>query len=96
MPTALICIAEAVVVLSIGMGCDMAKSILGIKDGGTELMVFLGMKLAVQFVFGAGIFFCLAYLFRLEPMCEYAKMGAGAMKGRWPKVADILERRLGT
>ena len=95
-PTALICIVEAVVVLGVGMASDMVKSMLGVEDGGSTFMVFLSVKLTVQFVLGAGVFFGLAYVFRLNPMGEYARILTGAVKGRWPRIADVLERRFGT
>ena len=93
LPTVLICIIEAAVVLGVGMVGNMVKSMSGGEDGGTGFMVFLSVKLAVQFVLGAGVFFGLAYAFRLKPMGEYARMGAGVVKGRWPRLAGVLERR---
>ena len=96
MPTALICVIEAAVVLGVGMVGDMVKSKLVVEDGGAKFMVFLSMKLAVQFVLGAGVFLGLAYVFRLMPMGEYARMIASVAKGRWPRIADVLTRRFGT
>ena len=95
MPTALVCVAEAAVVFGIDLLGGHLKPMFGVADEGTSLMMFLGVKLALQFVFGAGMFFALAYVFRLKPMCEYAKMTAGVLKGRWPKMAGLLERRFG-
>ena len=92
-PTALVCIAEAVVVFGIDIVCNLLKPTLGVVDEGAILMVFLSVKLTLQFIFGAGVFFTLAYAFRLKPMCEYAKMAVGILKGRWPKVAHMLDRR---
>ena len=96
MPTVLICVAEAVVVLGVGLTSEMMKTMVRIEDGGSRLMVFLGVKLVMQFVFGMGVFFGLAYVFRLKPMCEYAMMVATIVKHKWPKIAGILERRFGT
>lgn len=95
MPTALICVIEAAVVLGIDMMGDMVKSMLVVEDGGARFMIFLGVKLAVQFVLGAGVFFGLAYVFQIKPMGEYARMVAGVMKGRCPRIAGVLERRFG-
>ena len=95
MPTALICIVEAIVVFGIDMAGNFLKPMFGVADEGVSLMVFLSVKLALQFVFGAGTFFGLAYAFRLKPLGEYARMGAGVMKNRCPKIASLLERRFG-
>ena len=96
MPTALICIAEAAIVFGIDAVSNLLKSIFCVAEGGTSLMVFLSVKLSVQFVFGAGVYFGLAYMFRLTPMGEYARMMAGVVKGRWPIAARRLERRFGS
>lgn len=93
LPTALICLAEGAVVLAAGMVAERFKPMLGVADGGTGLMLFLGAKLALQGVLGAGIFFLLAYAFRLRPMSEYARMATGALNGRWPRLAAALEKR---
>lgn len=65
----------------------------GIGDEGVSLMVFLSCKLFVQFVLGTRTFFGLAYLFRLNPMGEYARMAMVALDGRFPKMARVIERR---
>lgn len=96
MPTALICLAEAAVVLGIDMVANSLSSILRVAGEGTSLMVFLSLKLALQFIFGAGIFFGLAYMLRLKPMGEYACIVAGVAKGRFPRISALLERRFAT
>ena len=96
MPTVLICIAEAAVVLGIDMASNPLKPIFCVADGGSSQMVFLSVKLSLQFVFGAVVFFGLAYVFRLKPMGEYVRMMAGVVKGRWPRIAGVMERRFGT
>ena len=93
MPTVLICIAEAVVVLGIDAVSDLLKSIVGVADGGSSLMVFLSVKLSVQFVFGTIVYFGLAYVFRLKPMGEYARIFTVVVKDRFPNVAGTIERR---
>ena len=93
MPTALICIAEALVVFGIDIAGNSIKSTFGVADEGASLMVFLSVKLVLQFVIGAGTFFSLAYAFRLKPLGEYAKMAAGVVRGRCPGIAAALERR---
>ena len=93
LPTALICAAEAVVVFGIEFAGNMAMAHLDIGTAGTSLMVFLSVKIFLQFVLGAGIFFGLAYLFRLNPMGEYARMLAAVAKGRFPRMARAIEKR---
>ena len=96
MPTALVCIAEAAAVFGIGGASDLLKPVFSVAEEGTNLMVFLSVKLMLQFVVGAAVFFGFAYVFRLKPMGEYARMMAGVVKGRWPRIAGVLERRFGT
>ena len=93
LPTALVCVAEAAVVFGIDIIGNFLRPMLGVADEGTSLMVFLGVKLALQFIFGTGVFFGLAYVFRLNPMGEYARMVAGVVKGRFPQISAVLERR---
>ena len=92
-PTTLICAVEAAVVFGIELAGNLAMPYLDVGTAGTSLMVFLSVKLFLQFVFGAGIFFGLAYLFRLNPMGEYARMLAVVAKGRFPRMARMIENR---
>ena len=92
-PSALVCIAEATVVFGIDFAGNLLKPMLGVADEGTSLMVFLGAKLGLQFVFGAGTFLGLSYVFKLNPMGEYAKITAGVIRGRFPRVANILGKK---
>ena len=93
MPTALVCVAEAAVLVGIDMVSDLAKPLFPVGDSGTILMVFLGARLTLQFFIGAGVFFALAYIFRLKPMGEYVRMVAVVVKGRSPRIAAMLEKR---
>ena len=93
LPTALVCIAEALVVFGIDFVCDVFAPMVGVGETGGRLNVFLACKLLLQFVFGAGIFFGLSYAFKLNPMGEYARMAATAIGGRFPRIARLLERR---
>ena len=93
MPTALVCVAEAAVVFGIDMAGNLLKPILGVADEGTSLMIFLSVKLLLQFVFGAGTFLGLAYVFRLKPLGEYARMAATVIGDRCPRVVRLLDRR---
>ncbi len=93
LPTTLICVVEAVVVFGIELAGNMAMLHLDIGTTGTSLMVFLSAKLFLQFVLGSATFFGLAYLFRLNPMGEYARMLAAVAKGHFPRVARVIENR---
>ena len=93
MPTALVCIAEAAVVIGVGVVCDVLGQTYGEIASEVRLNVFLMCRLTLQFVFGAGIFIGLSYVFRLNPMGEYARMMATAIGGRFPRIARLLERR---
>lgn len=93
LPTALVCVVEAVVVFGIDFVGKLLMPCLDVGDTGARLMVFLSCKLALQFVLGAGVFFGLAYIFKLNPMGEYARMFADIVKGRFPKLAGVMERR---
>ena len=96
LPTALVCIAEAAVVFGIDFACDACAPMLGVGEAGIRLNVFLACKLMLQFVFGVGTFFGLSYVFRLDPMGEYARMAATAIGGKFPRIARLLERRFST
>lgn len=93
LPTALVCIAEAAMVFGIDFIGNLLKPVCGIADEGTSLMVFLGVKLTLQFLLGAGTFFALAFIFRLKPMGEYASMVSTAIHTRFPRIAYAIEKR---
>lgn len=93
MPTALVCVTEAAAVFGVDIICNQFKPVLDVADEGADLMVFLGVKLLLQFVLGAGTFFGLAYAFRLQPMGEYVRMAIAAIGGRFPRVARVIKRR---
>lgn len=95
MPTALICMVEAAVVFGIDYLGSCLSPMIGVPNEGAGLMVFLATKLALQFILGAGIFFALAYTFRLKPLGEYARMSASVLQGRFPKLAAMIGRRFG-
>ncbi len=95
LPTALVCIAEAAVVFGIDLATSFLKPFFGVADGGVSLLVYLVVKLLLQFVLGAGTFFGLAYLFRLKPMGECVRFGASFLRSRFPKLSSALERRFG-
>lgn len=95
LPTALVCVVEAAVVFGIDFACDACAPMFGVGSAGVRLNVFLACKLMLQFIFGAGTFFGLSYAFKLNPMVEYARMVATAIGGKFPRIALLLERRLG-
>ncbi len=93
LPTALVCVAEATVVFGVDFACDACSPLFGVGATGVRLNVFLACKLMLQFIFGAGIFLGISYVFKLNPMGEYARMAATAIGGRFPRIARLLERR---
>ncbi len=93
LPTALVCVAEAVVVFGIDFVADLVAPRLDIGNAGPAYLVFLATKLLLQFVFGAGTFFGLAYLFRLRPMGEYVRLGSVTLGGCFSRIAWKLEKR---
>ena len=93
LPTILVCAVEGVVVVGLNLVGNMLKSTLGVAEEGTMLMVFLVVKLLLQAVLGLGTFFVLAYVFRLKPLGEYARMVATAIGGRFPGIAMMLQQR---
>ena len=93
LPTALVCIAEAVVVFGIDLTGNFCAKYCGVGDAGMRLMAFLTGKLIFQFVFGAAVFFWLSYVFRLRPLGEYARVMSSVLKTRAPCLADVLQKR---
>ena len=93
LPTTLLCVVEAVVVFGINLAGNALKPLWGIPDEGASLMVFLTVKLLLQFMLGIGTFLGLAYTFRLKPMGEYARVVSGMVSVHMPRFAAALERR---
>ena len=93
LPTALVCIPEALVVFGIDFAGNAAASRMGFDDSGGVFMAFLTIKLTLQFLFGAATFFFLAYAFKLRPMAEYARMTTAAMGTRFPRLSQALDQR---
>ena len=93
LPTALVCCVQAAVMLGIGAMSDIAANSLHIPSLGVAYLVFLAMKLLLQGLVGVSVFFLLAYLFRLNPLTEYARMLGGVLQYRFPKIASAIDRR---
>lgn len=85
LPTALICIAEAIVVFGVDAVDSLSCTSLGLPESGAPMMIYLVSKLMLQFVLGSATFFGLAWMFRLKPLSEYLRMGAGAIRDRFPR-----------
>ena len=93
LPTAVLCVVEAVVVFGVDFGVDALVQGLRFEvQGGWGLNVFLAVKLVLQFVLGAGTFFGLAIAFKLNPLCEYARMASSALGSRLPRASAILNK----
>ncbi len=93
LPTALICIVEAAAVWGIDLLGNSFKPFFGIADEGTSLMVFLGAKLLLQFVLGFSVFLGVSYVLRIKTMGEYARMAAGTLNERFPRLSSVIKRR---
>lgn len=93
LPTAFVCCAQAATMLGIGVGLDMAAVALNVSSSGVGYLLFLAVKLSLQGILGVTMFLALSYLFRLNPMGEYARMAATALRSRMPRLASALERR---
>lgn len=96
MPTALVCCAQATVMLGVGYLADVANGFFCMAKSGAEYLAFLAVKLALQGIFGIVVFVSLSYIFRLNPMGEYARMVAAALQKRFPMFSKMLERRFPT
>ena len=92
-PTALVCCAQAAVMLGVGIIFDATATWLVLPMSGAAYLAFLLAKLGLQGLFGTIIFIALSYIFRLNPMGEYARMAATAIKLRMPRLAGTLEKR---
>ena len=92
LPTALVCCAQAAVMLGIGAVLNIAEGRLGVPTSGVAYLAFLAAKLLLQGITGASVFFTLAYIFRLNPMGEYARMLASVIRYRLPRLSKALER----
>lgn len=93
LPTAMICIAEAVAVFGVDMACNAIYAHLGGQESGGAMMTFLAGKLTLQFVLGAIVFFGLAWMLRLKPLSEYLRMGTSAIGRRFPRLACAIDTR---
>lgn len=93
LPTALICIAEAVAVFGVDMACNAIYAHLGGQESGGTMMAFLAGKLTLQFVVGVIVFFGLAWMLRLKPLSEYLRMGTSAIGSRFPRLACAIDTR---
>ncbi len=93
LPTALICIVEAAAVWGIDLLGNSFKPFFGIADEGTSLMVFLGAKLLLQFVLGFSVFLGVSYVLRIKTLGEYARMAAGTLNERFPRLSSVIKRR---
>ena len=92
-PTALVCCVQATAMLGVGAISNIAANSLGMPHSGVSYLAFLTAKMFLQGITGFSVFFTLAYLFRLNPMGEYARMLAGVIQYRFPQIATIINRR---
>lgn len=93
LPTALVCCVQAAVMLGIGALSEVVVSRFSVPSFGVIYLAYLAIKLMLQGLFGITVFFALAYLFRLAPLGEYARMLGGVLQYRFPKIASAIDRR---
>ena len=92
-PTALICCAQAALMIGVGCLAEIAGSRLNLPSSSVAYLAFLSVKLVLQGLAGMALFFALAYFFRLNPMGEYVHMASTAIGGSFPHFTEILKRR---
>ena len=93
MPTALVCCAQAAAMISVGIISDIVANRFGVQTSGVGYLMFLAIKLTAQWMFAVAVFLTLSYGFRLDPMGDYLKLAAQAIKFRLPRLAMALEKR---
>lgn len=93
LPTTIVCCVQAAAMLGIGVIFDISTIRLGVPTSGAVYLAFLSVKLFLQGLFGITIFFSLTYIFRFNPMVEYARMLSGVLQFRFPRIALIINRR---
>jgi hypothetical protein len=79
--------------LGIGALFEVVVSRFSVSSSGVIYLAYLATKLMLQGLLGITVFFALAYLFRLAPLGEYARMLGGVLQYRFPKIASAIERR---
>ena len=93
LPTMLICICEALVVFGVGAVSNFLYRLAGLPEFGGQMIAFLASKLMFQFILGLAVFFGLSWMFKLEPLGEYLRMGSVAISGRFPRLATAINKR---
>lgn len=93
LPTALLCIAEAMVVFGADLGCNYFYSSMKLHESGGALMTFLAIKLMLQFVSGLVVFLSLAWMFKLKPLREYLHIGTDVIGNRFPHLASAINKK---
>ena len=93
LPSALVCCAQAAAMLVAGTISDVAAKEIGVPPSGLVYLLFLTIKLLLQGLSGISVFFTISYLFRLNPMGEYARMLSNVVQYRFPRIASIINRR---
>lgn len=96
MPTALVCCVQAATMLGVGSLSDFAADCLEVAKTGPGYLSFLATKLVLQGILGIVVFVTLAYIFRLNPLSEYAHMTAEVLQRRSPRISQWLKRRFCT
>ena len=93
LPTALICIGEAAVVFGVDAVGNVLYKLAALPEAGFQMIAFLASKLMLQFILGLVVFFGLSWIFKLEPLGEYLRMGSVAISGRFPRLVTAINKR---
>ena len=93
LPTALVCLVQATMMLGVGAFIDFCGEKMCIPTYGGSYLLFLAIKLLFQGVCGLVMFIILSYVFKLNPMREYVSMAATALRYRMPCLARYMERK---
>ena len=72
---------------------NVLYKLAAMPEAGGQMLVFLAIKLMLQFVLGIAVFFGLAWMFKLESLGEYLRMGTVAISGRFPRMAAAINMR---
>ena len=89
LPTIGISIVEGVVVFGVDYLLNMTR--YGFETTGS--LWSLGAVLFLQFIMGAGVFFSLAFAFRLKPLGEFLRVVSPALARRCPRLNSHIMKR---
>lgn len=89
LPTIGVCAVEGLVVF----GIDYLFNMTGLGFASTGSLWSLGVVLFLQFAVGASVFFGLAFVFRLKPFGEYARIVLPKLAPHCPRLNSFVMKR---